>query len=90
MSPIPKKLRAQLAADPEYQVCARRSSECEGRITWEHALTYAGKQIQERFAIIPLCWYHHLGAGLDKRWNMKLAMSRATNADKVKYPRLLW
>lgn len=90
MSPIHKKLREQLAADHEYRVCARRSDECEGRITWEHALTYAGKQVQERFAIIPLCVYHHLGAGLNKRWNIDYAMSRATEEDKSRYPRLPW
>jgi hypothetical protein len=63
---------------------------CSGRITWEHALTYAGKQIQARFAILPLCEYHHLRSGLDKDWNINTAMERASEEDKLKYPRLKW
>lgn len=95
MNNMPKKLRDQLAKDPEYKVCARlgsdwREGQCEGRITFEHALTYAGKQIQERFAIIPLCVFHHLGKGLNKRWNIRYAMWRASPEDRAKYPRLNW
>ena len=33
------------------QVCARSNECCDGRITWEHALTYAGKQIDEAWAM---------------------------------------
>jgi hypothetical protein len=93
MNAIPLKLRNELAADPEYRVCARaEEGDCmtfgNNRITWEHALLYAGKQIQRRFAIIPLCWWHHIGAGLNKIWNKKYAMSRATQQDKKDFPRL--
>lgn len=87
---MPTKLRAQIAADPRMQICARAGSECGGRITWEHAITYAGKQVQEAWAIIPLCWFHHLGPGLDKAWNIRFAMTRATPEDIEKYPRLKW
>ena len=98
MSHIPKKLLALILADPFYKKCARdrsaepflQVSDCDGRITFEHALMYAGKQIQEKFAILPLCVWHHLGDGLDKRWNITMAMSRATEEDKKKYPRLKW
>jgi hypothetical protein len=90
MHPIPPKLRRDLAADPWYSSCARASGECRGRITWEHALMYAGKQVQERFAIIPLCEWHHLGDGLVKRINVEIAMARATPDDKKKYPLLPW
>jgi hypothetical protein len=90
MNNMPKKLRAELSNDPEYGVCMRLGNDCAGRITWEHALTYAGKQIQARFAILPLCEYHHLGKGLDKKWNKERAMSRATAEDKLKYPKLRW
>jgi hypothetical protein len=94
--PIPAKLRKELNEDPYYRACARADDTCKGRITWEHALTYAGKQIQERFAILPLCAYHHSvdefqdGPGLNKRINKELAMARATEADKKNYPRLQW
>lgn len=99
---IPPKLREQLSQDPFYRQCAYRTKRiylasgfplwrnCKGRITWEHALLYAGKQVQETFAIIPLCWYHHLGDGLNKRINIQIALSRATPADLKRYPSQTW
>lgn len=90
MNNMPKNLRAELTCDPYYYRCVRGNSECEGRITFEHALMYRGKQIQERFAIIPLCEYHHLGEGLIKRYNQAIALARATEKEKEKYPLLPW
>jgi hypothetical protein len=96
MNRMPPALRRELSKDPYYRACARESAECRGRITWEHALTYAGRQIQERFAIIPLCEFHHSvnefqdGGGMNKRINVEIALDRATQADKVKYSLLPW
>lgn len=79
-----------MLADPYYARCARWSGQCEGRITLEHAWIYAGKQINEIWAIIPLCWFHHLGAGLNKEFNQYLSIVRATPADFAKYSRFDW
>ncbi len=79
-----------MAVDPYYQICARKNSECQGRITWEHAFIYAGKQINEKWAIIPLCVYHHLGEGLVKNENQRIALERATPEDLAKYPNFDW
>lgn len=87
MRKIPAKLRQELAVDPYYQVCARRNADCAGRITWEHCWTYAGKQINERWSIIPLCWRHHLGDKLNKRINQQISYNRATKEELKKYPR---
>lgn len=51
---------------------------------------YAGKQIQVKFAVIPLCEFHHLGAGLVKKVNEIIALGRATIDDIKKYPLLPW
>lgn len=88
MNRIPEKLRAELAADPEYTRCSLQGYEpCDGRITWEHVFTFAGKQVQERWAIIPLCERHH-GVGLyadqgtlNKRRNQWVALNRATDVE---------
>ena len=88
MSKIPKALLAEILADPYYKTCAREGTDCDGRITLEHALYYAGKQLQEKYAIIPLCVYHHLVPGLQKRTNQAIAYSRATDEDLQKYPKL--
>lgn len=96
MNAIPPKLRAELEEDPYYHTCARANGDCRGRITWEHALYYVGRQIQARFAIIPLCARHH-GVDdwqdrglLDKRTNERIAMERATDEDRKRYPNLPW
>jgi hypothetical protein len=91
MNSMPPKLREELSRDPEYQRCARAcEGTCSGRITWEHCWEYKGKQIQARFAIIPLCWYHHLGAGLNKLWNRWHSINRMTEADEKEYSRKNW
>ncbi len=90
MRPISSKLKAEILADPYYKTCCRKDKNCNGRITWEHALIYAGRQINEKWAIIPLCVYHHLGGGLDKRLNERIAVSRATMGDLAKYSKRDW
>lgn len=76
-----------MASNPFYKHCARaglKGHVCDGRITWEHAMTYAGGQIQEKWAIIPLCAKAHAvdqyqdGGDLDKRCNEWIALNRAT------------
>ncbi len=90
MRKIPRKLREQLANDPYYKRCSRESHECNGRITWEHVWIYAGRQINEWWAIIPLCWFHHLGAGLNKKINEKISLQRSKLSDYEKYPKKDW
>ncbi|MDP2654911.1 MAG: hypothetical protein Q8Q08_12895 [Candidatus Omnitrophota bacterium] len=87
MNKMPKALRARLAADPYMRQCARDGPDCDGRVTWEHSLYARGRQLQEAFAIVPLCHFHHLGKGLNKELNRHLAYQRATDADFDKYPR---
>jgi hypothetical protein len=88
--PIAKRIKEEILKDEFYVKCCRSSNLCGGRITWEHAFTYAGRQINERWAIIPLCWYHHLGKGLDKKENRRIAISRASDEDLLKYKKINW
>ena len=88
MNNIPPRLRKQLAADPEYKRCALEGlHECGGRITYEHTLIVAGRQLQERWAIIPLCARGHEVDGyqdahtMDKQMNVWVALNRATDDD---------
>lgn len=88
---IPEKLKQELLKNPYYRICARKGDDCDGRITFEHAFIYAGKQIQEEWAIIPLCWYHHLGKGLNKEINHYIALSRADLRDlRKRMPKKDW
>lgn len=87
MNNMPLKLRKQCARDPRYKTCMRNEAlhdhECApdpltGRmIEWEHAMIYAGKQIQLRWAVISSCWWAHRGPGLNKEINEWIAINRA-------------
>lgn len=75
-----------MTTDPEYARCSLLGyHECGGRITWEHAIIYAGKQVQERWAIIPLCERGHAintfqdSGTMDKDMNHWVALNRATD-----------
>lgn len=87
MNNIPQKLRREIAADYYYRTCARVDNLCDGRITLEHAIIVAGKQLQKKWAIIPLCAFHHSvdqyqdGPGLNKEINRLIALSRASQED---------
>ena len=87
MRPISPKIRKQLASDPFMQKCAYG---CNVKPEWEHALIYQGKQVNEWWAIIPLCTHHHRGHGLNKRYNEYIALSRASEADLMKYSKANW
>lgn len=93
------KLRKELGTDPEYSRCAFGGyeslvGECGGRITREHAVIYAGKKVQERWAIIPCCARHH---GVDhyqdahteapKELRLWVALNRATEDELAGYAR---
>lgn len=88
MRKIPNKLREEMAQDPYYSECARLGDGvCGGRITWEHAIIHAGRQLNEKWAIIPLCERHHsIGSYMDrgdlnKQENLRIALNRATDAE---------
>lgn len=93
MRPIPIKMREQMANDEYYKRCARervfQDHVCKGRITFEHCFVYAGRQINEVWAIIPLCEYAHFEI-LDKNKNQYISLKRATDDELDKYPRFNW
>lgn len=83
-------MREEMAADPFYSICSLsgvKGHVCGGRITWEHALKFAGKKIQEKWATIPLCERGHAvnsyqDAGtMKKEMNVWVALNRATDVE---------
>lgn len=100
-SVIPKSVRSELDSDPKKDYCAFEGVAidgvqhvCGGRITREHALYYAGRKIQDRFAIIFLCARGH---GVDeyqdnpgqvpKPMREWAALSQGTQEDFDRFPR---
>lgn len=94
MRPISPRVRRILDQEPD--VCALRGhGACGGRITREHALIYAGRQIDEAWAIIKICARHHSvdeyqdGGILDKEKNVWIALNRATDEELEKYSKVV-
>ena len=94
MRKISLKVREQLESEP--QICSRRNdTPCGGRITWEHTLIHAGKQIDEAWAIIFLCERHHAvntyqdGGDLNKEKNIWIALNKATDEELIKYSKVI-
>jgi len=87
MNNIPKKLREEMAQDPYYKKCCLKNNECSGKIEWHHALEFAGRQIQKKFAIIPVCEYHHKNVSLFKKIFHWIALRRATIGELKEFER---
>lgn len=86
MNNIPPELRAEMAADPFYRQCCVTGSLTE-KIEWHHNLIYAGKQVQEKWCILPIAKSVH-----DKADNALvrghldwIMLNRATDADLERY-----
>ena len=95
MIPIPKRMREDIADDPFMQSCIYNrpdapNHDCSGRIEWEHAIIWAGKRVNEKWAIVPCCTSHNRGSGMVKDFNRYIALSRATEEDFDKYPKNDW
>ena len=50
--------------DPYYRSCALRLKQgkygvCNGRVEWHHAFIFGGRQVNEKWCILPMCSQHH-------------------------------
>jgi len=89
MRPIPIDLREQISKDPFMKKCIYAG--CPREPEWEHAWLYAGKQINEWWAIVPVCAHHHRGKGLDKEYNQYRSIVRVDISEIIrKYPNKDW
>ena len=60
MRPIPPKLRQELSDDPFYSKCCISGiSKNAVKIDWHHNLIFGGKQVNEKFCILPLADFVH-------------------------------
>lgn len=91
MRKLGEELKKKLSSNPEYRKCIRyewlKDHTCNGRITWEHAIIFGGKQLNEPWAIIPICAYAHSvdkwqDCGiLNKEINEWIALNRASDEE---------
>lgn len=91
MSRIPKKLREDLAADPFYTRCCisgDSAADAGEKIEWHHNLIFAGRQVQARFAILPIKKSLHDRLKGDKSLRAQLdwiMLSRASDEELTRY-----
>lgn len=94
--------REEMAFDPFYSRCciapfdvakiaiANRMDTCEGRVNWHHALTYAGKRIPDKWAILPVCEFHHKVESRFRQVQKRIILSRVNiQTIKNKYPKII-
>lgn len=84
MNNTPKWLRDIWAANPAKRCMRDDEGDCRGRLTKEHAIIFANKQLQEDWAILDICEFHHQvgiyqnNGKLNKEKHIWLAINRAT------------
>jgi len=92
MRKISQKNKNIINTNVYYKKCHRaEEGTCEGRITIDHALIFAGRQIDELWNFVPTCAYHHAvdqyqdGGDFDKQKQIKAALLRATEEELLPY-----
>ncbi len=84
MNNVPQKLKNKW--ETEKPVCCRKDEgNCSGRLTKDHTITWKSKQLQEDWAIVDACEYHHAvgrfqsGGDLNREKHVYIALERATD-----------
>ena len=88
MRAIPIKLRKEMSEDEYYDNCCMQGDlDCVGHIEWHHGLIYAGRQVNRKFAILPLCQKHH--RDIDNRDQKikinRIMLNRATEEELMEF-----
>jgi len=89
---IPKKLLNDILCDPFYKRCCI-TGEASGKIDFHHNLIFAGKQVQEKFAILPVhnsIHQYHMGITSDIKEELnKIMASRMTEEELNLYSKVI-
>jgi len=89
MRRIPDKLRKKIAENEFMERCCITGSY---NVSWEHCWIYAGRQINEAWAIVPLrrdLNTSHPPRDVKERCQL-ISLNRATKEDLAKYPKKDW
>lgn len=88
MRKLSRRTKQTLLASDRTKVCARHATgRCAGRITFHHAIIYAGRQLDEPWSIVALCEYHHAvgryqdGGDFNAELSEYLALCQATEQE---------
>ena len=86
MRKIPTKLREEMANDPTYSRCIV-TGRADEKIDWHHALIFGGRQVNEKWCILPLLHSVH---EIEKMPMVKdrldwIMLNRATDEELKRY-----
>lgn len=88
MRKIPEKLRMEMANDPFYKACAV-TGRTDQKIDWHHNLIYAGRQVNEKWCIIPLSKDVHDKIEIWKDHVDRIMLNRATDQELERYSKVI-
>lgn len=88
MRAIPPALRAEMEVDPYYKKCAITGATSE-KIDWHHNLIFAGRQVNEKFCIIPLAKSIHDDIVKHKEKVDWIMLNRATEEELRRYSKVV-
>lgn len=93
MNKVPQKLKNKWHLEDLMgikRICMRSDEgNCNGRITKEHCITWKGSQLQQEWAILDICAFHHgvdqfQDAGdMNKEKHVWIALNRASDEELV-------
>lgn len=88
MRAIPPELLQQILLDPFYRKCCLCGSPT---VQLHHNMIHGGRQVNEKFAILPLCPSCH---AIEKRKDIhdkldRIMLSRATDEELKKYSKII-
>lgn len=89
MNNIPPKLRKEMAEDPYYEhCCITGTSKRVEKIEWHHNLIFAGRQVQEKWCILPLAESIHERIVEYKEQCDWIMLNRATDEELKRYSKV--
>jgi hypothetical protein len=86
MNNIPKKLKDEILSDPFYKRCCITGVlSTNEKVEWHHNFIYAGRQLQEKWCILPIAEKIH--KNIDKYLDQcdRIMLNRATDEQLKKY-----
>lgn len=95
MRVISQKVKKKILADPFYsRCCITGLSSAEAKIDWHHNLIYAGRQVDEKWTILPLAetyfglnfhkYHQGISPAVQERMDW-IMLNRGTDEDLKKY-----
>lgn len=88
MNKIPPKLRENMAADPFYQRCCVTGAMAKNaKVEWHHNFIFAGRQVQRKWAILPLRADVHADIAKHKERCDWIMLNRASTEELKAYSR---